>query len=85
MVTRDLFSEMTLAPLLLSLPCIDGVIDRKPKFESETQAVATRLATSAPGLRNRAAQTLKDNKARFQAIREGHPGSKMLPDTTLSD
>lgn len=64
---------------------IDGVIDRKPKLEPETQAVAARLAASAPDLRNRAALTLKDNKARFRAIREGHPGSGMFPDTTLSD
>src|SRR5690606_2011238 len=64
---------------------VDGVIDRKPKLEPETQAVAARLAASAPDLCNRAALTLKDNKARFRAIREGHPGSGMFPDTTLSD
>lgn len=120
MLTRVLFSEMTLALLLLSAPTIswaeptdknvqmkgdatqgkalfngkgichychgiDGVIDRKPKLEPETQAVAARLAASAPDLRNRAALTLKDNKARFRAIREGHPGSGMFPDKTLSD
>ncbi|MFZ1801249.1 MAG: cytochrome c [Chitinophagaceae bacterium] len=64
---------------------IDGVIDRKPKLEPETQAVVARLGAAAPDLRNRAALTLKDNKARFRTIREGHPGSGMFPDTTLSD
>jgi cytochrome c553 len=44
-----------------------------------------RLSAGAPDLRNRAGLTLKDNKARFRAIREGHPGSGMLPDTSLSD
>ena len=64
---------------------IDGVIDKKPSLTSDTAAVIARLAAPAPDLRNRAALTLKDNKARFRAIREGHPGSGMFPDTTLSD
>lgn len=63
----------------------DGAIDRKPKLESETQAVVARLAAHAPDLRNRAMLKLKDDKARFRTIREGHPGSGMFPDTTLSD
>lgn len=64
---------------------LDGMIDRKPKLEPETNSVVARLGAAAPDLRNRAALTLKDNKARFHAIREGHPGSGMFPDTTLSD
>ena len=64
---------------------IDGVIDRKPKLEPETNSVVARLAAPAPDLRNRATLKLKDNKARFRVIREGHLGSGMFPDTTLSD
>ena len=64
---------------------VDGAIDKKPQLKPDTAAAIAKLATTAPDLRNRAALTLKDNKARFRAIREGHPGGGMLPDTTLSD
>ncbi|MCE7966563.1 MAG: cytochrome c [Nitrospira sp. NTP2] len=64
---------------------IDGMIDRKPTLEPDTAAVVARLAASAPDLRNRTTLKLKDNKARFHAIRDGHPGSGMLPDTRLTD
>lgn len=64
---------------------MDGVIDKKPSLKPDTAAAVAKLAAAAPDLRNRAVQRLKDNKARFRAIREGHPGSGMLPDTTLSD
>ena len=63
----------------------DGVIDKKPTLKPDTAAAIAKLAGTAPDLRNRAMLRLKDNKARFRAIREGHPGSGMLPDTTLSD
>lgn len=64
---------------------LDGVLDRKPSLTADTEAVIARLAAVSPDLRNRATLKLKDNKARFRVIREGHPGSGMLPDTTLSD
>ena len=64
---------------------VDGVLDKKPSLKPDTAAAIAKLSATAPDLRNRAALTLKDNKARFRAIREGHPGSGMLPDTTLSD
>ena len=64
---------------------LDGVIDRKPTLTPDTEAVIARLAAAPPDLRNRATLKLKDNKARFRVIREGHPGSGMLPDTTLTD
>ena len=64
---------------------VDGVLDKKPSLKPDTAAAIAKLSAGAPDLRNRAALTLKDNKARFRAIREGHPGSGMLPDTSLSD
>ncbi|MCS6264430.1 MAG: cytochrome c [Nitrospira sp.] len=64
---------------------VDGVLDKKPSLKPDTAAAIAKLSAGAPDLRNRAGLTLKDNKARFRAIREGHPGSGMLPDTTLSD
>ena len=64
---------------------VDGVIDKKPALKPETVAAIAKYAASAPDLRNRAVQTLKDNKARFRAIRDGHPGRGMFPDSTLSD
>ena len=63
----------------------DGVIDKKPSLKPDTAAAIAKLAATAQDLRNRATQTLTDNKARFRAIREGHPGSGMFPDSTLSD
>jgi cytochrome c553 len=64
---------------------VDGVLDKKPSLKPDTAAAIAKLSAGAPDLRNRAGLTLKDNKARFRAIREGHPGSGMLPDTSLSD
>lgn len=64
---------------------VDGVIDKKPSLKQDTAAAIGKFSSAAPDLRNRAAQRLKDNKARFHAIREGHPGSGMFPDSTLSD
>ena len=64
---------------------VDGAIDKKPSLKPDTAAAIAKLAAPAPDLRNRAALKLKDNKARFRAIREGHPGGGMLPDSTLSD
>ena len=64
---------------------VNGVIDKKPSLKPETVAAIAKHAAAAPDLRNRAVQTLKDNKARFRTIREGHPGSGMFPDSTLSD
>ena len=61
------------------------LLDKKPQLKPDTAAAIAKLSAGAPDLRNRAGLTLKDNKARFRAIREGHPGSGMLPDTTLSD
>lgn len=64
---------------------VDGVVDKKPSLKPETVATIAKHAAAAPDLRNRAVHTLKDNKARFRAIREGHPGNGMFPDSTLSD
>ncbi len=64
---------------------IDGVIEKKASLKPETAAAIARQAAAAPDLRNRAVQALKDNKARFRVIREGHPGSGMFPDSTLND
>ncbi len=64
---------------------IDGVIGKKPSLTPDTTAAIAKQTASAPDLRNRATLKLKDNKARFRLIREGHPGSGMFPDTTLTD
>lgn len=64
---------------------IDGVIGKKPSLTPDTTAAIAKQTASVPDLRNRATLKLKDNKARFRLIREGHPGSGMFPDTTLTD
>lgn len=64
---------------------IDGYIGRRPRLEEHTVALIARLNTPPPDLRNPEALHLKTNKERARAIREGHPGTGMFPDTTMTD
>ena len=63
----------------------DGFSDRRPQLAPDTKAVIDRLSPPPANLRKPEQLQLKDDKARFQAIREGHPGSAMLPDKNLTD
>jgi len=69
---------------------IDGYIGRRPRLEEHTVALIARLNPQPPDLRNPEALHLKTNKVktnkeRARAIREGHPGTGMFPDTTMTD
>lgn len=63
----------------------DGRPDQRPRLSEETTKVITRLAPNPPDLRKSKQLRLKNDHERFRAIREGHPGTGMLPDTALTD
>lgn len=64
---------------------IDGYLDRRPRLNADTAALIARLNPPPADLRNPAALRLKTNKERSRAIREGHTGTGMFPDTTMTD
>jgi len=64
---------------------IDGYIARKPRLEADTAALIAKLNPPPSDLRNPETLRLKTNKERSRAIREGHPGTGMFPDTTMTD
>jgi mono/diheme cytochrome c family protein len=64
---------------------IDGYIGRRPRLEADTAALIAKLNPPPSDLRNPQVLRLKTNKERSHAIREGHPGTGMFPDTTMTD
>lgn len=64
---------------------IDGFSNQRPQLEPDTRGVIDRLNPPPADLRKPDRLRLKDDQSRFQAIREGHPGTGMFPDSTLSD
>lgn len=64
---------------------IDGYIGKRPRLEADTAALIAKLNPPPTDLRNPEVQRLKTNKERSRAIREGHPGTGMFPDTTMTD
>ena len=64
---------------------IDGYIDRPPRLAADTAALIGKLNPLPTDLRNPNILRLKTNKERSHAIREGHPGTGMFPDTTMTD
>jgi mono/diheme cytochrome c family protein len=63
----------------------DGRLGQRPQLSEETTRIITSLAPNPPDLRNSKQLKLKSNRDRFRLIREGHTGSGMLPDKTLTD
>lgn len=63
----------------------DGFLDRRPELAPDTEAVIARLNPLPSDLRNLKQQKLRLDKDRFRIIRDGHPGTGMFPDTTLTD
>jgi len=64
---------------------IDGYLYRTPRLESDTAALIAQLNPSPSDLRKPEILRLKTDKERARAIREGHPGTGMFPDTTMTD
>lgn len=64
---------------------VDGALNRRPQLEADTAALIARLNPPPADLRNPKALHLKTDKQRAHAIREGHPGTGMFPDNTMTD
>ena len=64
---------------------IDGYIGKTPRLEADTAKLIAKLNPPPTDLRNPSVLRLKANKERARAIREGHPGTGMFPDTTMTD
>jgi len=64
---------------------IDGYIGRRPRLEADTAALIARLSPTPSDLRNAETLRLKTNRERARIIREGHPGTGMFPDTSMTD
>ena len=63
---------------------IDGNKDQQPQLAADTAALIAQLNPLPPDLRKRKTLRLTTDKARFNAIREGHPGTGMFPDNTMT-
>jgi mono/diheme cytochrome c family protein len=64
---------------------MDGYLDRLPQTKEDIAARIARLNPPPTDLRNPDVLRLKTNKERARAIREGHPGTGMFPDRTMTD
>jgi len=64
---------------------IDGNKDQRPQLAADTAALIAQLNPRPVDLRNPKALYLKTDKQRARAIREGHPGTGMFPDTRMTD
>jgi len=64
---------------------IDGNKNQRPQLTADTATLITQLNPPPVDLRNPEALHLKSDKQRARAIREGHPGTGMFPDTTMTD
>ena len=63
---------------------IDGNKDQRPQLAADIAALIAQLNPQPVDLRNPKSLRLTSDKARAKAIREGHPGTGMFPDTTMT-
>ena len=63
---------------------VDGHRDQRPQLTADTASLIAQLNPQPADLRNPKSLQLTSDKARFNAIREGHPGTGMFPDTTMT-
>jgi mono/diheme cytochrome c family protein len=64
---------------------IDGKMDRRPQLAPDTATLIAQLNPPPVDLRNPKILRLTSDNARAKAIRKGHPGTGMFPDTTMTD
>jgi len=64
---------------------IDGNKDQRPQLAADSAALIAQLNPPPVDLRNPKALSLKTDKQRAHAIREGHPGTGMFADTTMTN
>lgn len=63
----------------------DGNKDQRPQLAADTAALIPQLNSPPVDLRNPKVLYVKTDKQRARAIREGHPGTGMFPDTRMTD
>ena len=63
---------------------IDGNKDQRPQLAPDTAALIAQLNPPPVDLKNPKLLHLKTDKQRAHAIREGHLGTGMFPDTTMT-
>jgi len=63
----------------------DGHLDQRPRLAPDTTTFIDRLNPKPADLRNPSSLKLKTDNERFRLIREGHLGTGMFPDMTLTD
>jgi len=64
---------------------IDGNKEQRPQLAADTAALIARLDPPPTDLRNSKALHLTTDTQRIRAIREGHLGTGMFPDTMMTD
>ena len=64
---------------------MDGNMEQRPQLAADTAALITQLNPPPADLRSPKSLHLKTDKQRAHAIREGHPGTGMFPDTRMTD
>jgi cytochrome c553 len=64
---------------------MDGNMEQRPQLETDTAALIAQLNPPPADLRNPKILRLTSDSARAKAIRKGHPGTGMFPDTTMTD
>jgi hypothetical protein len=64
---------------------IDGNKDQRPQLSADTATLITQLNPQPVDLRNPNALRLNTDKQRARAILDGHPGTGMFPDTTMTN
>ena len=63
----------------------DGNKDQRPQLAADTAALIAQLNPPPVDLRDPKAPYPKTDKQRARAIREGHPGTGIFPDTTITN
>jgi cytochrome c len=64
---------------------MDGNMEQRPQLAADTAALIAQLNPPPVDLRSPKSLHLKTDKQRAHAIREGHPGTGMFPDTRMTD
>lgn len=63
----------------------DGISARRPALNEDTAALIARLDPAPSDLRQAGSLKVRRDRERSRLIREGHTGTGMFPDTTLTD
>ena len=64
---------------------IDGNKDHRPQLAADTATLIDQLNPPPVDLRNQKKLHLKTDRQRARAILDGHPGTGMFPDTTMTN